>query len=48
MTTMRTVRHPIAMFVAAVLVLIGVGVGVLAATIGSSQPRTYAVEGLSP
>ena len=42
---MRTVRHPIVMLVAAVLVLIGVGVGVLAATIGSSQRRTYAVEG---
>ncbi|MGD0985802.1 MAG: hypothetical protein ABSA65_18635 [Acidimicrobiales bacterium] len=29
---MRTVRHPIATFVVAVLVLIGIGVGVLAAT----------------
>ena len=29
-TTMRTLRHPIAMFLVAVLVVIGIGVGVLA------------------
>jgi len=29
-TTMRTLRHPIAMFFVAVLVVIGIGVGVLA------------------
>ena len=34
------------MFVMAIVAVIGIGVGVLAATIGSSQPRTYAVEGL--
>ena len=32
MTTMRTVRHPLMLFVLGVLVIIGVGVGVVAAT----------------
>ena len=29
---MRTIRHPITMFVTAILVVIGIGVGVVAAT----------------
>ena len=45
MTKVRPVRHPITMFVMAIVAVIGIGVGVLVATIGSSQPRTYAVEG---
>ena len=43
MTTMRTVKHPIAVFVVTVLTAIGVGVGVLAATV--RPVRTYTVEG---
>ena len=45
MTTTHKLKHPIAVFVLALLVVIGLGVGVLAATIGSSQPRSYVVEG---
>src|ERR1035438_2433644 len=40
---MRTVRHPIATFVVAVLVVIGAGVGVLAATMPPSSP-TYSLK----
>jgi hypothetical protein len=35
---MREVRHPIATFIVAVLAVIGIGVGVLAATMPSSGP----------
>jgi hypothetical protein len=35
---MHEVRHPIAMFIVAVLAVIGIGVGVLAATMPSSGP----------
>ena len=37
-TTMRTLRHPIAMFFVAVLVVIGIGVGVLALSGARLQP----------
>jgi hypothetical protein len=43
MTTMRTLKHPIAMFVVTVLAVIGIGVGVLAVTV--RPVRTYTVEG---
>ena len=40
---MRTVRHPITMFIMALLVVIGIGVGVLAATTPPSSP-TYSLK----
>jgi len=40
---MRTVRHPIAMFVVAVLLIIAIGVSVVAAT---TNPKVYGPSGL--
>jgi len=44
---MRTLRHPIAMFVVAVLVVIGIGVGVLVAT-GTSDLTNTTAHAITP
>jgi hypothetical protein len=47
MTTMRTVRHPIAMFIITVLVVIAIGVGVLVAT-GTSDLTSTTARAITP